>query len=150
MKIIHLNHVALQVKDVAATTRFYEEVVGLKQIPRPDFGFGGAWFRLGVDQELHLIDAAAGGVSSSSRGDHFALMVDSIEQAADHLRAKGIGFSGPKHRPDGAFQIFLQDPDGHVMEFCTAVPQNDRDPPQVAAAKIERHDRHFRTRMSRH
>ena len=120
MKIIHLNHVALQVKDVDVTTRFYEDVIGLKQIPRPDFGFRGTWFRLGVDQELHLIDAAAGGVSSSSRGDHFAMMVDSIDRAAEHLKSRGVTFTGPKHRPDGAFQIFFEDPDGHVIEFCTA------------------------------
>jgi len=122
MKIIHLNHVALQVKNVEATVRFYEDIVGLKQIPRPAFGFPGAWFRIGVDQELHLIDGAAGQASQSNRGDHFAMMVDSIEEAEAMLRGKGITFKGPHHRPDGAKQIFFEDPDGHVVEFCTAVP----------------------------
>lgn len=119
MRITQLNHVALQVRNVAVTVRFYEEVVGLKQIPRPAFGFPGAWFRIGADQELHLIEGGAGQVSSSSRGDHFAMMVDSIADAEALLRGKGIAYKGPHQRPDGARQIFFEDPDGHVIEFCT-------------------------------
>ena len=120
MKIIHLNHTALQVKDVAVTIRFYEEVVGLKQISRPAFGFPGAWFRIGVDQELHLIQGAPEHISSSSRGDHYAMMVDSITEAEALLKSNGVAYKGPHHRPDGAKQIFFEDPDGHVIEFCTA------------------------------
>ena len=123
MRILQLNHASLEVIDVAKTTRFYEEVVGLVQIPRPAFGFPGTWFRVGVDQELHLIGGAGQRVSSSSRGDHFAIGVDSIEAAIERLNAHHIPFKGPHHRPDGAKQVFFEDPDGHVVEFCTLAPR---------------------------
>ena len=56
MEILDLNHVALGVSDVPRSIRFYEEIVGLKQKPRPDFDFEGAWFALGETRELHLIE----------------------------------------------------------------------------------------------
>lgn len=119
MKIVNLNHVSLEVIDVDATIRFYEDVVGLRQIARPAFGFPGAWFRIGDYQELHLIGGNKQRVSSSSRGDHFAVTVETIESAMEQLKSKGVSFTGPHNRPDGAKQIFCNDPDGHVVEFCT-------------------------------
>ena len=55
MKIYELNHVAIHVKDVEASCEFYRNVLRLEPIPRPAFTFPGAWFRLGDNQELHLI-----------------------------------------------------------------------------------------------
>ena len=49
---------ALHVEDVDRTIRFYTDVLGLSQIPRPNFQFPGAWFRIGADQELHIIGGA--------------------------------------------------------------------------------------------
>ena len=122
MKITQLNHVAIGVKDVKVTNKFYEEVLGLKQIPRPNFGFPGTWFRLGVDQELHIIQVAADApdVHDATRGKHFALMVDDMDATQAHLKSHNISYTGPHHRPDGAFQVFFKDPDGNMIECCTA------------------------------
>jgi catechol 2,3-dioxygenase-like lactoylglutathione lyase family enzyme len=54
---------------------------------------------------------------ASERG-HFALRVADIEEAARHLQAKKVAFNGPFRRPDGALQIFTEDPDGHTVELC--------------------------------
>lgn len=121
IRIRNLNHVSLQVKDVDKTIAFYRDVVGLPLLPRPDFKFRGAWFQIGgAGQELHLIDGAGAPVSSTSRGDHFAIMVESLDDVEPILKANGVKYTGPHHRPDGAKQIFADDPDGHVVEFCTA------------------------------
>lgn len=123
MKITELNHVALLVRDVAATSRFYADIVGLAPLPRPAFPFPGAWFRLGTQQELHLIaEESAGAEDTRTRRDHYALRVDDIQAAARHLQAKGATFRGPILRPDGAHQIFLKDPDGHVVELTANLP----------------------------
>jgi catechol 2,3-dioxygenase-like lactoylglutathione lyase family enzyme len=123
MEIAELNHVALLVRDVEASIRFYRDVIGLAAIPRPAFSFPGAWFRLGRVQELHLIEGEAGrGPEEGSRHDHFALRISDVDGAARLLREKGLAFRGPVRRPDGARQIFLRDPDGHVIELCGELP----------------------------
>jgi catechol 2,3-dioxygenase-like lactoylglutathione lyase family enzyme len=117
MKVNQLNHTALHVADIARSIDFYKTVCGLTQIPRPDFDFEGAWFELGPGQELHLIGGRDAEVSSASRGTHFAMHVDNIAAALDHLQSLNIEVNGPKERPDGAIQLFITDPDGHVLEF---------------------------------
>jgi len=62
-----------------------------------------------------------GVVKKSSRNHHFAFEVADAKAAAEHLKQKGIELvDDAKKRPDGATQVFLQDPDGHVVELCTS------------------------------
>lgn len=116
MEIEELNHVAIYVKDLEASNHFYHTVLELKSIPRPAFDFPGAWFRLGRHQELHLIGERRKELIFH-RQHHFALRVKSIKEAEEFLRRKEVKFLGPKPRPDGAMQIFLQDPDGYHLEL---------------------------------
>jgi lactoylglutathione lyase len=119
MKIRELNHVALHVTDVAQSCEFYARVLRLEPMARPAFDFPGAWFRLGAHQELHLIGRAEERVSPPGHNNHFALQVDDIRAWEGHLQRTGAPFRPPKPRPDGAQQIFLQDPDGHYIELFT-------------------------------
>ena len=121
MKATQLNHVALHVADVAQSCRFYGDVLRLESIPRPAFDFPGAWFRLGDDQELHLIGNRTEPVQSQTRGNHFALLVDDINAWEAHFVQNQVAFFPRRTRPDGATQIFLRDPDGHYVELCTTV-----------------------------
>lgn len=121
MKILQLNHVALHVADVERSVAFYRDVLRLELIPRPAFSFPGAWFRLGVDQELHLIGGRDTNTQSHSRGNHWALMIDDMDAWEQDLQARGIPHLPRRTRPDGALQIYLVDPDGHYLELCTAV-----------------------------
>ena len=119
MTIQELNHVAVHVADVDKSTAFYKAVLRLELLPRPAFTFPGAWLRLGTNQELHLIGDRGNPVFSSNRGNHFALMVDDIDAWAAHLQNVGANFAPKQRRPDGAWQIFLRDPDAHVIELFT-------------------------------
>ena len=117
MPEIHsLDHVGIHVADVPTSQSFYRDVLQLESLPRPELGFPGAWLRIGTAQELHLI-------GKNSRPDippterHFAVAVDSAAAWAQRLREFEIPFEGPNPRPDGATQIFLRDPDGHVIEL---------------------------------
>lgn len=122
MKTTELNHVALHVKDVERSCRFYREVLRLPSLPRPAFDFPGAWFRLGGRQELHLIGGRRDPVFGANRGNHFALMVDDIDAWERHFRENKVDHLPRRTRPDGAQQIFLGDPDGHMIELCTPPP----------------------------
>lgn len=120
LKTLELNHVALRASDLERTCKFYREVLLLEQIPRPAFDFPGAWFRLGVAQELHIIsgDNVAKSIPQS-RGNHFALRVDDLQAWQKHLQPLNVIFRGPVKRPDGALQLFIADPDGHAIELFT-------------------------------
>ena len=119
MRTMQLNHVAVHVTDVERSARFYSDVLQLEPIPRPAFTFPGAWFRLGADQELHVIGRRGAPVHSHSRGDHFALLVDDIDAWEDYFRQQNIPYQARQTRPDGAYQIYVFDPDGHAIELCT-------------------------------
>jgi len=119
MNILELNHVALHVADVEKSCAFYRDVLRLPPMPRPAFDVTGAWFRLGAQQELHLIGGREQAVASSNRGNHFALRVDELDGWEAHFKKLGAEFRPRKQRPDGAWQVFLRDPDGHMIELFT-------------------------------
>ena len=118
MEFLQLNHIALHVANVEESIYFYEKILELEKLPRPAFSFAGAWFRLGKDQELHLIEGRIDPISSHSRGNHFALAVENIIEIESQLISKNYIYQKPKQRPDGVWQIFLQDPDGYYIEIC--------------------------------
>lgn len=118
MHVRQLNHVALHVANVEVSIAFYRDTLKLPIMDRPAFDFPGAWFRLGEDQELHLIGERATPAHSNPRGGHLALVVDSLDKWEAHLDACGARRLERKTRPDGALQTFVQDPDGHWIELC--------------------------------
>lgn len=119
MKIHELNHVAIHVTDVERSCAFYGEVLRLERLPRPAFDFPGAWFRLGTTQELHLIGRRVETVPAVNRHNHFALRVEDLAAWEEHWQQIGAKLYPKQRRPDGAWQIFLSDPDGHFIELFT-------------------------------
>jgi catechol 2,3-dioxygenase-like lactoylglutathione lyase family enzyme len=123
--ITELNHVAIYVADLERSIRFYSEIIGLKTIPRPAFDFPGEWFQIGETQQLHLIGGKdTDEQNPQSRYNHFALRINSYVEMEELLKSKGAEFIAPRKRPDGAMQIFIQDPDGYYIEL---VEINDAD-----------------------
>ena len=122
MQVRQLNHVALHVADVEKSIAFYRDTLQLPMMDRPNFDFPGAWFQLGVDQELHLIGDREVPVHSHPRGGHLALTVDSLDEWEAQLDQNDAKRLERKTRPDGAFQTFVQDPDGHWIELCVPPP----------------------------
>ena len=120
---LELNHIALHVRDVGKSSDFYRRALKLQLIARPAFNFPGAWFRLGAHQELHLIGGRTEPVHSHSRGNHYALMVDDIDAWETHFTALNIPCLPRRQRPDGALQIYIADPDGHIIELYTPPPE---------------------------
>lgn len=123
MKFRQLDHIALHVADVDASCEFYRDVLQLEAMPRPAFDFPGAWFRLGETQELHLIGNRDQDVHSKSRGTHWALLVDDMDAWEARFQKLGVQYAPRRTRPDGAFQIYVADPDGYWIELCTTAPK---------------------------
>ena len=59
MQVTGLFHVAIKTNDLDATVKFYTEVLGMKLVHRPDFGFPGAWIAAG--DSVPIIHIYAGG-----------------------------------------------------------------------------------------
>lgn len=121
-----LNHLTLVVSDLDASRNFYVGLLGMEEVERPAFDFPGAWFQSGQTQiHVTLTDKNSGlagwadrQVGRLSRGHHFAFQVENIHAAIAFLRGKGIEIkSGPKQRPDGPTQIYICDPDNHLIEL---------------------------------
>ena len=118
LTVLELNHVTLYVRDLDAAVQFYGEVLGLPRLPRPDFGFAGAWFALG-SQQLHL------NVDTQNRDKerhslHIAFLVQDALAAAQALQERGVMLQRePGLRPDGAVQVFFVDPDGYLLELTS-------------------------------
>ena len=50
-----LHHAGVLVTDVERAAAFYEQVLGLENLTRPDFGFPGRWYDLKNGHQLHLL-----------------------------------------------------------------------------------------------
>mgnify|MGYP002622738454 CR=1 FL=1 len=126
LKVRHIDHVTVVVKDLEASRRFYVDILGMDEVERPAFGFPGLWFQAGPTQ-IHLIEqnkesGPAGNQvaadASISRTRHFAFEVEDAGAAQAALESAGLTLAaGPKQRPDGPTQIYVQDPDGHLVEL---------------------------------
>src|SRR6266568_3603069 len=110
MKAAAVHHVSINVSNVDRAVDFYTDVLGLtRRSDRPDFGFGGAWLNAG-DQQVHLIE----GNVPPNLGQHFAVLVDQLDDVVAELRARGLTVSDPS--PVGTSrQSFVNDPDGNVV-----------------------------------
>lgn len=128
IQVKSLDHVTLVVKDLDRSRQFYVAGLGMREVPRPNFSFPGLWFQAGPTQ-IHLIGEHPGGSPAgnplaeqfrTSRSHHFAFVIEDAEAAFARAQELGLTIvSPPKARPDGFVQVFLNDPDGHVVELCS-------------------------------
>ena len=116
MKLERIHHASLCVSDLARARRFYEEILGLEKIPRPDFPFEGAWYRAG-ENEVHLIvlpEGTAQETPLNALHRHVGFAVADVGAASEELRARGCDVLGGG---EGATQAWVRDDDGNIIEL---------------------------------
>jgi len=121
MQVESLHHVAVCVTDIERAKRFYKEVLGLPEVARPPFDFGGAWYEFG-GRQLHLIvhpptRTLRGTTDIDTRDGHLALRVRSFDDALAHLRRCGVACVASRDNLTPWAQIYVTDPDGNVIEL---------------------------------
>ncbi len=113
MKHAGVHHVSLNVHDTEETAKFYIEVLGFDQIPRPDFDFPGSWLQCG-EQQVHLIQVKK---HQAPKGQHFALRVEDLDDARAELLGQGVKVSEILDIEDICRQCFFHDPAGNMIEL---------------------------------
>jgi catechol 2,3-dioxygenase-like lactoylglutathione lyase family enzyme len=100
-----------------AARRFFGELLGLEEIPKPEpiRGRGGVWFRVGA-HELHI------GVEpdfSPARKAHPAFLADGYDELRLRLLAGGVEVTDDDAIP-GVRRCFVADPWGSRIELISA------------------------------
>ncbi|HZP40707.1 MAG TPA: VOC family protein [Candidatus Binatia bacterium] len=115
VRVRGLRHVALKVRDAAASARFYADAFGMRVVWQPDPA--NVYLTSGTDNlALHEDrDAGAGGAL-----DHLGFLVASPEDvhaAAAALRARGVPIARePRTHRDGSVSCYCRDPDGNLVQ----------------------------------
>ena len=121
-RIIDSRHV-LAVRDLAASTRFYVEVLGFAR----DFGDGSdGWSFISRDAVKLMLGECPDEKPAGELGNHSYvayLLVEGIDQLYEELRTRGAEvISTPATEPWGLREFVIRTPDGHRIRFGEPVP----------------------------
>jgi catechol 2,3-dioxygenase-like lactoylglutathione lyase family enzyme len=123
----HIDHLVLTVRDIEATTRFYERALGMEREffrgpegqPRHALRFG--------RQKINLQDRATETPTKAraptfGAGDFCLIAAVPLDEVIEHLRAQAIAIeAGPVARR-GALgpirSVYFRDPDGNLVEVA--------------------------------
>ncbi len=120
-----ISMITLGVADLAASTRFYEEGLGLSRLPFDGdavfFNLSGTWLGLYPWEELAK-DAQVLAVGEGFRGVTLAHNLASKEEVDEVMaqaeRAGAIVKKAPQDVFWGGYSGYFEDPDGHLWELA--------------------------------
>jgi catechol 2,3-dioxygenase len=129
-RIGKIGHVALYVRDLERSARFYTEVLGfaVSDVYGDNMMPGGAVFlRCNTDHHGIALFEAGADPDAASGQHHMAFEVSSLDEvvrARDHLRAHDvpIDFEG-RRRAGVQIAVEFRDPDGHRLEIYWGIDQ---------------------------
>ena len=114
-----VHHLSFTVKDLESSREFYEGVMGLSSIERPDMGIGGIWYGAG-NAQIHLIELPGGAASATPPtekltplANHNAFAIDDYSKTLEFLKSKEIEVL---ETSPARGQMWIRDPDGNVLE----------------------------------
>lgn len=118
LRLTACNHLTYNVQDLERATKFWVEVLGIKQIPKMVNGDHLNWLQLPDGTMIHLIRNDAG-ISEPSH--HGAFEVADIEAAFQTLKDKGVDMTTGviQTRNDGQRAFYILDTEGNRVEICT-------------------------------
>lgn len=121
-----LFHIAIKTEDLATTRHFWTEVIGLKDMHRPDFGYPGAWLACPQPGGLAIIHIYAGGPALGPEGkaaygtaaiDHISLSCSGFRSYIDRFRKTGLDWREFEVPGTTLWQLFVYDPSGVQLEL---------------------------------
>ncbi len=113
MTIAYLDHVNIRTGELDRLVRFYCDIIGLAEGPRPPFDFNGAWLYCGDKAAVHLIEVAKTPQAETPSLEHFAFVGGDRTAFVGRLQAADYPFESFFVPGTDIEQIRLQDPDGN-------------------------------------
>jgi len=116
--ILGVSHVNVTVPSALETAakHFYEALLGLAQIPKPEGTRQnmGAWYQLG-DLQLHL--SVEDDVKNEVSDRHVCYQVVDIDVASLQFRNAGVEIIADGRPVRGQSRFFVRDPGGNLLEI---------------------------------
>ncbi|NPA71610.1 MAG: glyoxalase [Gammaproteobacteria bacterium] len=118
-KVLGLDHVSIIVKDAEASLAFYQSLLEVTLLERPNIGFPGYWVDLFAGQSLHIMQLENPNLGTDrpahgGRDYHFALRVDSIASYVDKLEQMSMPYTRSQ---SGRQALFVRDLDNNAFEL---------------------------------
>lgn len=140
MEFRRIDHYSIRTLDLDASKRFYTEVMGLREGPRPPFDFPGYWLYNGQPPKkleaggnygvVHLMGLAQGlrdylgdrdesSLKGKSTGplDHVAFAATGRAEMLERCKRHHVEFFERDVPLLGLRQVFIKDPDGVTIEL---------------------------------
>ena len=121
LPIKSLNHVGRLTRRLDESRAFYRDVLGFREVARPNFKFAGAWLE-NYGLLIHLIDSESAGSPDgeiNTRDNHLAFHADDLSAVEARLAEHNIPFRRTEVPDRGIKQLFFRDPDGNHIEVGT-------------------------------
>ena len=117
MPLIAFDHVNIRTVNLKKMVAWYEDVLGLRSGPRPEFPVPGAWLYLAETCVIHLIEAdptpAPYSEGESLRMEHMAFRAEDMDAFVSKLEERGIAYKLFPFEALDIVLVFLRDPDGN-------------------------------------
>ncbi|MGE0314764.1 MAG: VOC family protein [Lautropia sp.] len=130
MPITDINHYLVRTGNLERSRRFYVDVLGFDETPRPDFPFPGYWLGVGggvqvhlapddiPNRELYFLGTPPGAAGDNSGAiDHVAFVASDPRAMLERLRARGVPVRSRFLSASKLYQLFVTDPDGITIEL---------------------------------
>ena len=130
MGLAKLDHYSIRTPRLDETRRFYAEVMGMHEGPRPAFPFPGAWMYIGDAALVHLVGydpADTEGLKSylgdkplgdgTGSIDHVAFVANDLPALKARLDKARIGYRERTVPTLNLHQLFVEDPNGVTLEL---------------------------------
>ena len=121
-----LFHLAIKTADLALTRAFWCGVIGLREVPRPDFGYPGAWLACPQPGGQAIVHVYAGGPAlggldqvpaGSAAIDHVSLACAGYHAYRARFQAAGLDWREFLVPGTTLWQLFVYDPSGVQLEL---------------------------------
>jgi catechol 2,3-dioxygenase-like lactoylglutathione lyase family enzyme len=116
--ILGMNHFTIIAADPTETFNFYVNILGLKQGPRPNLGYDGAWLYANLAEPaiLHIYFDRPVPQPPAGVIDHMAFTGRDLEALKAKFDAHHWTYTVKQQADSGTVQLFTHDPNGARVE----------------------------------